>query len=107
MNMIKIYLYAPTKKVLLPTVAETEAGVFVEGEPLHIFDHLQVDLWKGEIFKALNREMLTVKTPEGQLEPGSQLLKKKLCCLQCTKVLATSQFIPPDLATTACGLPLK
>ncbi len=75
MNMIKIYLYGPTKKVLLPTMAETEAGVFVEGEPLHIYDHLQVDLWKGEIFKALNREILTVKTPEGQLEPGSQLLE--------------------------------
>ena len=75
MNMIKIYLYGPTKKVLLPTVAETEAGVFVEGEPLQIFDHRDVDGWKPEIFKSLNREMPVVATPQGDLEPGSQLLE--------------------------------
>lgn len=78
MNMIKVYLYGPVganKCVLLPTVAETEAGVFVEGEPLLIYDLHQVDQWKSQIYKALNREMAVVATPDGDLEPGSQILE--------------------------------
>jgi hypothetical protein len=75
MNMIKVYLYAPSKSVLLPTVAETESGVFVEGAPLKIFDHHQVDLWKAELYKMLNKEMQVIATPEGALEPGSQILE--------------------------------
>lgn len=75
MNMIKVYLYGPSKSVLLPTVSETENGVFVEGAPLKIFDHHQVDLWKQEIYKMLTREMQVIPTPEGALEPGSEILE--------------------------------
>lgn len=74
MSMIKIYLYGPKKKVLVPTVAETEAGFFVEIEPLNIYEHHDVDGWTRGIARAMARGSKTVPTPDGEMEPGSQIL---------------------------------
>ena len=72
--MIKIYLYGPKKKVLVPTVAETEAGFFVEVDPLNIYEHHDVDGWTKGVAKAMRSGPVSVPTPDGAIEPGSQIL---------------------------------
>lgn len=74
MSMIKIYLYGPKKKVLLPTVAETEAGFFVEVQPLNIYEHHDVEGWTQALARALRATPEAVPTPEGEMEPGSHIL---------------------------------
>lgn len=74
--MIKIYLYGPGKKVLLPTVGETEDGIFIECAPLRVFHTLEVDTWKSKVFELLSRPLPTLKSQEGAQEPGSIILDK-------------------------------
>lgn len=114
MSMIKIYLYGPKKKVLVPTVAETEAGFFVEIEPLNIYEHHDVDGWTRGIARAMARGSQTVPTPDGDIEPGSQILdalhlnswgefEKEAVLFTVHRGRATSRSMPPDLVKTACG----
>lgn len=74
MSMIKVYLYGPKKKVLLPTVAETEAGFYVEIQPLKIYEHHDVDGWRKGVAEALLAPTKIVPTPDGEMEPGSHIL---------------------------------
>lgn len=76
MNMIKIYLWGPGKKVILPTMAETEAGFFVETAPLRVYDTAQVDNWKAQLHSMLSKAMPVVPTPDETEGPSSLILDK-------------------------------
>lgn len=76
MTMIKIYLYTPGKKVLLPTVGETEDGIFIECAPLRVFHTAEVDKWKAKVYELLSQPMPILQSQEGAQEPGSIILDK-------------------------------
>lgn len=76
MTMIKVYLWSPGKKVILPTMAETEAGFFVETAPLKVFDTAQVEKWKKHLREMLSRSMQVIPTPGEDQGPGSLILEK-------------------------------
>lgn len=75
MNMIKIYLF-DGKKVILPTMAETEAGFFVETGPIRVYDTVNVDKWKNHIYELLHQAMRVIPTPDEEQGPGSLILEK-------------------------------
>lgn len=76
MNMIKLYLWGPGKKVILPTMAETDGGVFVETSPLRVFDMAEVDKWKARVYHEMTQSMPLLPPQEENLEPGSLILEK-------------------------------
>ena len=76
MTMVKVYLWAPKQRLLLPTVAETDSGFFVECEPLASFEAGDVFHWKKYLTKMLSANMPLIETPDSQQEPGSAILEK-------------------------------
>ncbi len=90
MNMIKIYLF-DGKKVILPTMAETEAGFFVETGPIRVYDTANVDKWKNHIYEMLHQAMRVIPTPRQR----SSL---------CTEERATFLSMRQAKVKTACGL---
>jgi len=64
------------EKIVLPTVAQTEAGFFVDVEPIQVFRVEEHNAWKNAIYKALVKGNSIIPTPDGSDEPGSAILEK-------------------------------
>ncbi|MBX3076458.1 hypothetical protein KF707_12240 [Candidatus Obscuribacterales bacterium] len=75
MSMVRVYLYAVGQKVILPLVAENEAGVYVETGPVQFFDVPEVDKWKAEVYRRLVDGNPVVTTPDEDVTPGSPILE--------------------------------
>lgn len=60
--MIRIYLYRIGPKVVIPRMTESEDGLFMESEPVEIFDLLNIPAWKKHIYRALYQGNDLVKT---------------------------------------------
>jgi len=76
MTMLKIYLWGPKQRLIVPKMAETDAGFFVEIEPLSIYECHDVFHWKKHIYDSLKKGMALVETPDSAQEPGSMILEK-------------------------------
>jgi hypothetical protein len=76
MSMIKIYLWGPKQRLIVPKMAETDSGFFVEVEPLSVFECHDIFHWKKHIYDTLNKPMTVVETPDSAQEPGSMILEK-------------------------------
>ena len=76
MSMIKVYLWAAKQRLIIPRMAETDSGFFVEVDPLHIYEVHDVDHWKKYILETLQNGMENVETPDAGQEPGSLILEK-------------------------------
>ena len=76
MTMIKVYLWGPKQRLIVPKMAETDAGFFVDVEPLSIFECHDIFHWKKHIREALVKGMALVETPDSAQEPGSAILEK-------------------------------
>lgn len=75
MSMVRVYLYAVGQQVILPLVAENEAGVYVETGPVQFFDVPDLDKWKAEIHRRLTEGNPVVTTPDEEVTPGSPILE--------------------------------
>jgi hypothetical protein len=76
MTMLKIYLWAPKQRLIVPKMAETDSGFFVEVEPLAVYECHDIFHWKKHILDSLKKGMVKVETPDSALEPGSMILEK-------------------------------
>lgn len=73
MSLLRFYIRY--EKLILPTVAETDAGFYVDQEPIAIFDIACLDDWKRALYLALAAGNQLVPTPERSPEPGSSMLE--------------------------------
>lgn len=73
--MSLIRFYVRHQKVILPTVAETEAGFYVDMEPIQVYEITDIERWKTAIYKKLIAENPLVPTPDRTDEPGSAILE--------------------------------
>lgn len=71
--LFRIYLY--DEKVLLPTVAQTEQGLYVDTKPVQQFAVTDLERWKSALYLALNAEAKRVDSTGDNEEPGSILLE--------------------------------
>ncbi|MBU6454207.1 MAG: hypothetical protein KGS72_20680 [Cyanobacteria bacterium REEB67] len=76
MTMIKVYLWGPKQRLIVPTMAETESGFFVETDPLFVYECHDIFHWKNHLIKSLDKGMKKIDTPDNALEPGSAILEK-------------------------------
>src|ERR1700733_14810220 len=76
MTMLKIYLWAPKQRLIVPKMAETDSGFFVEIEPLSVYECHDIFHWKKHIYDSLHKGMARVETPDSAQEPGSMILEK-------------------------------
>ncbi len=74
--MSLIRFYVRHEKLILPTVAETEAGFYVDVEPIDVFDIHEVESWRHEIYLRLVNGNPLVPTPERSDDPGSAILER-------------------------------
>jgi hypothetical protein len=74
--MSLIRFYVRHEKIILPTVAETEAGFYVDMEPIDLFDITAYDNWKSELYLRLVKGNPLVPTPERSDDPGSAILER-------------------------------
>jgi hypothetical protein len=74
--MLKIYLWAPKQRLIVPKIAETDTGFFVEVEPLSVYEVHDIFHWKKHIVDSLRKGMSLVETPDSAQEPGSMILEK-------------------------------
>jgi hypothetical protein len=74
--MSLIRFYVRHEKLILPTVAETEAGFYVDMEPIDVFDVTDIEKWKSELYLRLVRGNPLVPTPERSDDPGSAILER-------------------------------
>ena len=75
MSMVRVYLYAIGQQVIIPELAETEAGFYVETAPVDFFPVHEVDNWKSAIYKRLTRGNPVIPTPDDNVTPGSPILE--------------------------------
>jgi len=73
--MVRVYLYGVGQKVIIPQIAETEAGFLVEQEPVTIFDVQDLPQWKALAYKYLKEGNPVIPTPEENVTPGSPILE--------------------------------
>jgi hypothetical protein len=74
--MTLIRLYVHHEKIVLPTVAQTEAGFYVDVEPIQVFSVKEHAAWKNAVYKALAKGNSFIPTPDGSDDPGSAILEK-------------------------------
>lgn len=74
--MSLVRLYIQHQKLILPTVAETEAGFFIDTAPVQVFEIADIDSWKSAMYLALVEGNKLVPTPERSDDPGSAILDK-------------------------------
>jgi hypothetical protein len=75
MSMVRIYLYGVGQKIIIPELAETEEGFFVEIDPIKIFSVQDIVGWKDVIYRVLSQGNKMIPTPEQTAEPGSPILE--------------------------------
>jgi hypothetical protein len=76
MSLVRVYLYGVGQKVIIPSVAETEEGFFVERAPVEIFAVEDLGRWKALAYQYLSRGNDLIATPESGASPGSCILEK-------------------------------
>ncbi len=107
MSMLRIYLYAVGQKIIIPQLAETEEGFFVEIEPITIFDVRDVNKWKALMYTYLSEGNKLIPTPEQAGSPGSAILEhlglKKWDDFERKSVLYTIHAGPRFIAVYATG----
>lgn len=107
MSMVRVYLYAIGQQVIIPQVAETEEGVFIETEPVQFFAVQDVDKWKSEIYKRLVAGNPAFSPPEDDVTPGSPILEalnlKRWDDFERQAVLYTIHVKPRSVAVYATG----
>ena len=72
MTLIRAYIF--NQKLILPTVAQTEDGFFVDIAPIQVFGMKELELWQPAISKALVSGNDVIPTPDAEGEPGSAIL---------------------------------
>lgn len=73
--MSLIRLYVRHERLILPTVAETEAGFYVDMEPIDVFEIHEVEKWRQEIYMRLVNGNPLVPTPERSEDRVQPFLK--------------------------------
>lgn len=79
MNLFRLYLYTPdrhSRKIVIPTVMETDDGVFVDRAPIRIFDPTDELSWRNYSFEAMSHANKLIETPERSESPGSEILEQ-------------------------------
>lgn len=74
MSLIRLYIFH--EKIVLPVVAETEAGFYVDVEPIQVFSISDKNAWKNAVYSTLSKGNPVIPTPDGSEEPGSAILEK-------------------------------
>ncbi|MBS1957677.1 MAG: hypothetical protein JST89_26050 [Cyanobacteria bacterium SZAS-4] len=74
--MSLIRLYVRHERLILPTVAETEAGFYVDMEPINVFEIHELEKWRQELYLRLANGNPLVPTPERSEDPGSAILER-------------------------------
>lgn len=72
MTLIRVYVF--NQQLIIPTVAQTEDGFFVDTAPVQVLNMKQLDQWQGAITKALAKGNEIIPTPDADGEPGSAIL---------------------------------
>jgi len=70
--LYRFYVY--DEKVLLPTVAETDEGFYVDTKPVEIYPALKVDDWKPRLFHFISGHNQIIPTPQASDSGHSVLL---------------------------------
>jgi len=70
--LYRFYVY--NEQVLLPTVAETEEGFYVDTKPVEMFPAVEVDEWKTHLYKRLTSRNEIIPTPQASDSGHSVLL---------------------------------
>jgi hypothetical protein len=71
--LYRFYVY--DEHVLIPTVAETEEGFYVDMKPVQLFAATSTEDWKSALYKALAAGNSLIPTPEQNEAGGSVLLE--------------------------------
>ncbi|MBX9771454.1 MAG: hypothetical protein K2X29_08800 [Candidatus Obscuribacterales bacterium] len=74
MNLIRCYLRK--KEVIVPTIEKADAGFYLDGEPVHVFDLSDTAAIKSELVAQMKIEEHEVPTPAVSKTPGSVILEK-------------------------------
>lgn len=72
MTLIRAYVF--NQQLIIPTVAQTEDGFFVDMAPVQVFSMKELDQWEPAILKALTVGNDEIPTPNAEGEPGSAIL---------------------------------
>lgn len=72
--MSLFHFYLRNRKVIIPTVALTEAGFYMDVGPVTVVDTAAVDKLKAVLMDALEGENPGIPTPEKAAKPGSVVL---------------------------------
>lgn len=73
--MVRIYLYGVGQQIIIPELAETDEGFFVETDPVKIFSVQDIPAWKSVIYRVLSQGNPIIPTPEKTSSPGSPILE--------------------------------
>jgi hypothetical protein len=73
-TLIRCYLYR--EKVVVPTVKQTEAGFYVDSQPVEVHPMKDRQSLHSELVQALTKENEMVPTPDASQEAGSVILDK-------------------------------
>jgi hypothetical protein len=74
MTLIRVYVF--NQQLIIPTVAQTEDGFFVDLGPVKVLTMKQLELWEPAILKSLLAGNAIIPTPAPADEPGSAILDK-------------------------------
>ena len=74
MTLIRCYLYR--EKVVVPTVKQTEAGFYVDSQPVEVHPINDRQSLHSELVQALTKANEVVPTPSADQEAGSVILDK-------------------------------
>ncbi len=76
MSMLRIYLYGIGQKVIIPTIVSTTDGVFMEVEPVSVFDVQDLNAWKKYVIRKLESGNVLIQGTDKTGEPGSAVLER-------------------------------
>ena len=69
------HLYVRNGKVIIPTVVRTEAGFYIDINPVAVIDVKDTEALKSTLLATLQMHNPKVPTPQQQEEPGSVILE--------------------------------
>ncbi len=75
MSMVRIYLYGVGQQIIIPELAQTDEGFFVETAPVQIFSVQDISTWKAVVYNVLSQGNKIIPTPEQTSDPGSPILE--------------------------------
>ena len=62
--------------IVIPTIVSTPDGIFMEVEPVSVFDVTDLNAWKRHVVKALENGNAIVTPDDSTNEPGSAVLER-------------------------------